>query len=111
VGQNRLYCTLNGIPLPERFSVCYYVLLEGMHRARAEKVAFARFLSSFLGPIAGFEGPKVELLLAEYGEELSQLRYNYQYETVRTRIAVVQKAALDEDKRLLAKAASLSVGD
>ena len=82
-----------------------------MRRSRTEKIAFARFLSSFLGPIAGFEAPQVELLLAEYSEELKQLRYNYQYETVRTRVAVVQQAALDEDKRLLAKAASLSVGE
>lgn len=50
-----------------------------------------------------------KILLAEYGEELYQLKYNSVYEPVRMQLATKLVKAKSEDARILQKVADFTV--
>lgn len=106
-----MYCVLHGIPLPEIGSFRYKLIVEGIHRDRAEKVAFARFLSRFLAPISGMNEAVADLHIIEYAEQLTQLKYNWAYETVRAKIETVRVQKHKSDLDILAKVSAMTVKD
>jgi hypothetical protein len=75
--------------------------MSAMERRRAEKVAFAKFIATLIRPITGLSVDDTVLAVADYAEEIHQLTYNYDYETVRSKMVKVHKKAGNEDKRLL----------
>lgn len=109
MGQCRLYCIIHGVPLPPLGSFAYNLLFEGIRRERMEKVAFAKFLGNFLGPMSGLSEKKVMLNVAEYAEEIFQLKYNWKYKALRTRIAQEKQIAHNEDLRILRRVAAMTV--
>lgn len=111
MGQCRLYCILHGIPLPEIGSFPYKLIVEGIHRDRAEKVAFARFLARMLAPISQMSDVAADLHIIEYAEQLTQLKYNWAYESVRAKIESVREKKHRGDLDILAKVSAMTVTD
>ena len=102
---------MRGVPLPPLGSFKFNLLVEGIRRERSEKVAFASFLSKLLGPLSGMSEESRSLLIAEYAESVLQLKYNYWYEPVRTRVVEARAAAHAEDLRILKKVAAMTAKD
>ncbi len=87
------------------------MLVEGFEREKAEKFAFAKYLSVFLEPMSGLKKEDTIKALADYGEELYQLKYNYNYESIRTRLDRVRTEHKLDDMRLLDKVSAMTVED
>ena len=111
MGQCRIYCLLKGIPLPELGSFEFNLLVEGIRRERSREVAFAQFMAGLLAPLSGMSEEKVTLLVATYAEDVYQLKYNYMYESLRTRVVEARAVAQAEDIRILKKVAAMTVAD
>lgn len=109
MGQCRLYCLVHGVPLPALGSFEYNLLFEGIRRERMEKIAFAKFLGNFLGPLCGMTEKQTALNVAEYAEEIFQLKYNWGYETLRKRVVREKQIAHNEDLRILQRVAAMTV--
>ena len=84
-------------------------MYEGIKRKKGEKIAFARLLGNLLGPLSGMDQEKITLYVSEYAEEVYQLKYNWEYQVVRSRVAHEQKTAQDEDLRILERVAAMTV--
>ena len=80
-----------------------------MRRERMSQLSFAKMLAGFLAPISGMDRTSVTKLLAEYGEELTHLRYNYKYESFEKRLRKKKIAKKTEEMRLLDKVAAMTV--
>ncbi len=104
-----MHCVVHGVSLPPLGSFEYQLLETGLQRQRAEKVAFARLLTSFLGPMAGIEQEQAELLLAGYTESVLQIRYNYKYTPAQVRVLEARRSRQQEDAQLMQKVASWTV--
>ena len=102
---------LMGIPLPQLGSFEFNIVAEGLRREQAEKVAFVKFIGSMLQPIAGLDAEAVSMLVTEFAEEVLQFKYNYKYETIRSRTIRERVAEHNEDTRILDKVAQLTVKD
>jgi hypothetical protein len=102
---------MNGVSLPPLGSFEFNLLYEGIRRGRAEKVAFARFLSGLIAPLSGMEDKHVTLLISQYAEEVMQFNYNSKYEPVYVRMVRTKVAAVNEDQRLLRKVDAMTVTD
>ena len=109
MGQCRLHCIVHGVPLPPLGSFEYNVLYEGIRRKKSEKVAFAKFLGALLGPLSDLEPEKIMLLVAEYAEEVYQLKYNWEYQALRTRVVREKQIAHNEDLRILKRVEAMTV--
>ena len=79
---------------------------------RMEKFAHARLMSRLVRPLVSEEHQEfLALALAEYGEELFQLRYNSNYESVVAR-RVKERLSMDtEYSRILEQVNAMTVDD
>jgi mannitol/fructose-specific phosphotransferase system IIA component len=83
--------------------------VETIQRQKTEKYAFAKFLTELLVTSGFVENKTARAFLAEYAEELYQLKYNSTYEPVRVRLATKIAKAKSDDMRILQKVADFTV--
>jgi hypothetical protein len=95
--------------MPALGSFKFEMLNEGIKRKRSEKIAFARFIGKFLAPMSGLSQADVVRAVSEYAEELTQLSYNWTYETVNEKIRKVHESKEVDTEAILKKVAALSV--
>jgi hypothetical protein len=60
--------------------------------------------------MSGLPEKQVTLALADYGEQLYQLTYNYDYESIRDRVSRVHMEKKLNDLSMLGKVAKMSDG-
>jgi hypothetical protein len=102
---------LHGVPLPSLGSFEFYLFSEAVRREKVEKFAFARLLVN-VAVESGFVNPdRGRFLLYEYGEDLHQFKYNYNYVPIGKRIERIRNEKEAEDQRLLKKVAAMTVED
>jgi len=83
--------------------------VETIQRQKTEKYAFAKFLTELCGAAGFVESKAAKVFLADYAEELYQLKYNSTYEPIRMRLITKIAKAKSEDMRILQKVSDFTV--
>lgn len=111
MGKLRAWAFYKGHPLPPPGSFRERLVTALMIRERNEKIAFARLITQACTIGTGVSSERVDEILEEYREEVTQDRYNLGYETARQRRALRRSREALEMSRRMTRLEDMTVTD
>lgn len=111
MGLVRSFALVRGAPLPAPGSFKERILAEAIIREKNEKWTMVTLFARLISKGLGVDTEYVNFLLDKYKEELYQLRYNFKYKSVESRLLQKRLQEELEQDRMFQRLEAMSAPD